>query len=104
MTDNKIEQITADGTTITVDDVEFKITPLTMKEFLKAQVIAEDKDQGAALMHMMHASLDEDLSKSDLRNAPAKLIMPLQDAVEEVNDFEDFFDEDEVQEALNKQQ
>lgn len=104
MTENKIEQITADGKTITVDDVEFKIKPLTMGEFLKSQVIAQNKDQGAALMHMIHSSLDEDLSKKDLENAPARLMMPLQNAVEEVNDFEDFFSEEEVQEALKKQQ
>jgi len=105
MTDNKLEQITADGTTIEIDDVEFDVKPLTMNEFLKAQIIGQNKDQGKALLHMLYQSLDEeDISKDDLRNAPAKLIGPLQEAVEDVNDFGDFFDEDEKQEALNKLQ
>lgn len=105
MTDNKIEQLVSNGKTITVDDVDFEVTPLTVKQFLHAQVIGENQDQGQALLQMLTDSLsEEDISKQDLQDAPAKLIKPLQDAVTEVNDFEDFFDEDEQQEALEKLQ
>lgn len=105
MTDEKIEQIVASGKTVTVDETDFKISPLTVKEFLKAQMIGQNQDQGKALLQMLHDSLkEEDISKDGLRDAPAKLIKPLQEAVTEVNDFEDFFDEDEQQEALEKLQ
>ncbi len=102
MTNEKIEQLVADGKTVEVDGVEFQVEPLTVNEFLKAQMISQNKDEGRALLHMLDASLDEDIDKQGLKEAPAKLIKPLQEAVTEVNDFEDFFDEEEQQEALEK--
>jgi hypothetical protein len=44
------------------------------------------------------------MTKEDIAGAPAKFMVPLQETVMEVNDFEDFFDEDEIQAAQNKLQ
>jgi len=105
MTNEKLEKLTAEGKTVEIDDVEFDVKPLTMKEFLKSQQIGQD-NQGEGLLEMLYHSLkkDEEITKQGLKEAPAKVLKPLQDAVNEVNDFEDFFDEDEKQEALNKLQ
>ena len=105
MTNEKLEKLTADGKTVEIDDVEFDVKPLTMKEFLKSQQIGQD-NQGEGLLEMLYHSLkkDEEITKQGLKDAPAKVLKPLQDAVNEVNDFEDFFDEDEKQEALKKLQ
>lgn len=105
MTNEKLEQLVADNKTIEIDGVEFTLNPLTVKQFTKAQLKGQN-DEAAALVEMMYYSLqeEEDLSREDLQNAPAKLLVPLQEAVMELNDFEDFFDEDEKQEALNKLQ
>jgi len=104
MVNEKLKQVAAQGKTIEIDGTDFRVEPMQTKDFLKAQIIGENKDKGAALIHMIHSSLDEDVDKTGLREAPAKVIMPLQTAIEEVNDFEDFFDEDEKQEALDKLQ
>jgi len=105
MTKNKIEQITSSGKTIEIDDVDFKINPITTKEFLKAQVISQSKDRGESVLYMMWKSLKaEDLDKQDIEDSPPKFMMSVQEAMEDVNDFEDFFSEDEQQEALNKLQ
>lgn len=104
MVNEKLEKIAANGQTVEIDDVSFEVKPLTTDQFLKAQIIGENQDQGKALIHMLTASLDEDINKQGLKEAPAKVLKPLQDAVTEVNDFEDFFSEDEKQEALNKLQ
>lgn len=105
MTNEKLQKITADGQTVEIDEVEFNVKPMTMKDFLKAQQVGQD-NQGEGLLEMLYHSLkkEEDITKQGLKEAPAKVLKPLQDAVNEVNDFEDFFDEDEKQEALNKLQ
>ena len=104
MTHDKIEQITAQNTSVEVDDVEFTINPLTTKEFLKAQVIGENKDEGEAMLHMLQQSLKEEgMSKEDVEEAPAKFTMAVQDAIEEVNDFEDFFEQDEMMDTEKQQ-
>lgn len=105
MTNEKLEQIAATGKTVEVDDVEFHVKPMKMKDFLKAQQVGQD-NAGEGLLEMLYHSLkeEEDISKDGLREAPAKLMKPLQDAVNEVNDFEDFFSEEEKQEALNRLQ
>ena len=104
MTHDKIEQITAQGTTVEIDGVNFKVNPLTTKEFLKAQVIGEQKDEGQAMLHMLQQSLKEEgMSKKDVEAAPAKFTMNIQDAIEEVNDFEDFFEQDEMMDTEKQQ-
>ena len=105
MTNEKIEQLVSDNKTIEIDDVEFEVNPLTTKQFLKTQVIGQNQDKGEAMLYMLDKSLEnEDINKQGIRDSPAKFVMALQDVVEEVNDFGDFFDEDEKQEALEKLQ
>lgn len=105
MTNEKLEQITADNKTIEIDGVEFTLTPLTNQQFLKAQMKGQS-DEAAGLTEMMYHALSEkeDIDREGIKNAPAKMLKPVQDALMEMNDFEDFFDEDEKQEALNKLQ
>jgi len=105
MTNEKIQKLVSQNEKISIDDVEFEINPLTVNDFLKAQMIGQNKDQGRALLQMMTDSLkNEDIDKQGLKEAPAKLLKHLQDAITEINDFEDFFSEDEKQEALEKLQ
>lgn len=103
MANEKLEQITASNKTFEVDGQSFTVNPLTVKQFTQAQLKGQN-DEGAALLEMFYFSLqqEEDISREDIKNAPAKFMVPLQDAVMEINDFEDFFDEDEIQEAHNK--
>lgn len=103
MTNEKLEQITADESTIEIDGVEFELAPLTNQQFLKAQMKGED-NQAAGLLEMMYYALrNEDIDRQGIKDAPAKVMKPIQDEIMEMNDFEDFFDEDDKQEALNKQ-
>jgi len=105
MTNEKIEQLVSENETVQIDDVNFEINPLNTKEFLKTQVIGQNQDKGEAMLYMLDKSLkNEDINKKGIREAPAKFVMAVQDTVEEVNDFGDFFDEDEKQEALEKLQ
>lgn len=105
MTNEKLEKIAAQGTKVKINDTEFEVNPLTVNQFVQAQMKGEKQDQGAALLEMLYHSLsNEDIDRNGLKNAPAKIIKPLQDAVTEVNDFEDFFNEEEKQEALSKLQ
>jgi len=105
MTNEKLERLAAQGKTVKIDDTEFEINPLTVNQFVQAQVKGQKQDEGAALMEMLYHSLEnEDIDRNGIKNAPAKIIKPLQEAVTEVNDFEDFFNEDEKQEALSKLQ
>jgi len=105
MTNEKIEQLVSDNVTVDIDGTSFEVNPITTKEFLKAQVIGNSQDQGEALMYMLDKSLkNEDVNKQGIRNSPAKFVMAIQDAVEEVNDFGDFFSEEDKQEALEKLQ
>jgi len=100
----KLEQITAEGKTITVDGVDFKINALTTEDFLKAQTIGSNQSERHAVMHLMTASLEEEgISKDELREAPLSLTAAVVEAIEEVNNLEDFFDEDEMQGALGEQ-
>jgi len=104
MTDNKIEQITADDRTIEVDGVEFTLSPLTNQQFLKAQMKGSEKEADG-LFEMMYFTLsqEQDIDRQGLKDAPAKLMQPVQEEMMEMNNFDDFFDEDEKQEALKKQ-
>lgn len=105
MAHDKLEQIEADNKTFTVDDTEFEVEPLTVKEFTRAQIKGQN-EEGIALRELFYHSLKntEGMTKEDIAGAPAKFMVPLQETVMEVNDFEDFFDEDEIQEAQNKLQ
>ena len=105
MTHDKLKQITADNKTFEVDGTEFEIEPLTVKSFTRAQMKGEE-NEGVALREMFYHSLKntEEMSREDIANAPAKFMVPLQEAVMEINDFEDFFDDDEIQEARQKLQ
>lgn len=104
MSNEKLERITASNKTIEVDGEQFTVNPLTVEQFAKSQLKGEE-NEAEALLEMMYFSLsqEEDISRQDLRDAPAKFLVPVQETVMELNDFEDFFDEDEIQEALNKQ-
>lgn len=103
MGNEKLEQIVADNKTFEVDGQTFEIEPLTVQEFTRAQLKGE-QDEGVALVEMFYHSLKdtEEMTRSDIKGAPAKFMVPLQEAVMEVNDFEDFFDKEEIQEARNK--
>jgi len=103
MANEKLEQITASNKTIEVEGVDFTLNPLSVRQFTQAQLKGED-NEAEALIEMMYFSLEEeeDISRKELREAPAKLLVPLQEAVMELNDFEDFFDEEDKQEALEK--
>lgn len=103
MTNEKLKQITADNETFKVEETQFEVKPLTVEEFTRAQMKGE-KDEGAALREMFYHSLKdtEGMSREDIAGAPAKFMVPLQETVMEINDFDDFFDEDEIQEAQNK--
>lgn len=105
MTNEKIEQITADNKTIDIDGTQFTINPLTVNEFLKAQLIGQNQNEKEALLEMFKYSLkEEDINKQGIKDAPAKFMQKVQNAVTEINDFEDFFEDEEKQEALNKLQ
>jgi len=103
MTNEKLERITAENKTIEIDGENFTVNPLTVQQFTQAQLKGED-NEAVALQEMFYYSLqeEEDISRDDIKQAPAKFMVALQDAVMELNDFEDFFDEDEIQEAQNK--
>lgn len=103
MSNEKLEQITAENKSFEVDGVEFTVNPLTVEQFTKSQLKGQN-DEGKALIEMFYHSLrdEEDITRQDLRDAPAKFMVPLQEAVMEVNDFEDFFSEEERQEALKE--
>jgi len=103
MANEKLEQITAENETFEIDGQEFTVNPLSVRQFTKAQLKGE-QDEGKALLEMFYYSLqeEEEMSRDDIANAPAKFMVPLQETVMEINDFEDFFSEEEKQEALNK--
>lgn len=105
MGNDKLEKITAENKTFEVDGETFTVNPLTVEQFTKSQIHGQN-DEGKALIEMFYYSLqeEEDITRQDLRDAPAKFMVPLQETVMEVNDFEDFFSEEEKQEALNKLQ
>lgn len=105
MTNDKLKRITADNKTIEISGEQFTVNPLTVGQFTKAQLKGED-NEAAALQEMFYYSLqeEEDISRQDIKDAPAKFMVKLQEVVMELNDFEDFFDEDEIQEARKKLQ
>jgi len=104
MTNEKLEQITADDRTIEVDGVEFTLSPLTNQQFLKAQMKGSEKEADG-LFEMMYFTLsqEQDIDRQGLKDAQAKIMQPVQEEMMEMNNFDDFFDEDEKQEALKKQ-
>jgi len=105
MVHEKIEQIRAENKSFEVDGTSFEVEPLTTKEFLAAQMKGED-DESQALREILYHSVNdtEGMNREDIDAAPAKFTVALQDVVMEVNDFEDFFDEAEIQEARQKLQ
>jgi len=95
--------VMAEPETVEYNDVEFTVSPMTVEEFGKAQMKGENS-QAAAIVEMIYHSLkkEEDIDRDGVRNAPIGVLAAVQDKIEEVNNIEDFFDEDEKQEALEK--
>jgi hypothetical protein len=101
MTNEKFEQIMCEPETVEHEGVEFTVTPMTVEDFGKVQMKGEG-NEAAALVEMVYQSLkdEEDIDRNGVRNAPIGVLAAVQDKIEEVNNIEDFFDEDEKQEAL----
>jgi len=89
--------------TVEYNDVEFTVSPLTVEEFGKAQMKGEN-NQAAAIIELIYHSLKkaEDIDRDGVREAPVGVLAAVQEKIEEVNNIEDFFDEEDKQEALNR--
>lgn len=96
---SKVQQITAQPTTITVLDQEFEIHPLENKEFLS--FIAQNKGRNQEggedemiidIVTMILQKDDSNITKEHVEEAPMALITKTVDAMEQVNGLEDFFE------------
>jgi len=103
MANEKFKQVMSEPETVEYNGVEFTVSPLTVEEFGKAQMKGEN-NQAAAIIELIYHSLkkEEDIDRDGVRGAPVGVLAAVQDKIEEVNNIEDFFDEDEKQEALNE--
>jgi len=96
---NKVQQITAQSTTIEVGGTEFEIHPLKNKEFLNyvAEKNNRNEEQSEAdtiisVITMILQKDDPSITEQDVADAPMALTTKTMEAMEQVNGLEDFFE------------
>jgi len=101
MVNEKLKKVTAEPESADYEGETFTIAPLKVKDFAKVQMKGENSES-QAVIELLYQSLKEheDIDRDGIREAPLGLLASVQEKIEEVNNLEDFFDEDERQEAL----
>lgn len=104
---SKIENLVAEPETVEVLGEEFMIHPLEGDELLKVMMMSDKGSDREAITQLVVKTLqkdDEDVTRSEVLEAPAALFMKTMQKLQEVNGLEDFFDEAEIEEAYSKQE
>lgn len=114
MARSKAEKVRAAPKTVTLEGVDengeeveisWEVRPLKGDEMLKLEDIPENQS-GKRLKHLVYESLKDDDPNLEKENCLSvfdfKHLEKVLQTIAEVNDLEDFFDEDEIKEALKE--
>jgi len=116
MARSKARQVRAPPETVTLEGVDedgnetevtWKIYALEGEELLKVEEFDEDEDSVEILEHMLYATLKKDdpnIEKDEVLNFDWPFLEQFLEAIGEVNDMPDFFDEEEIKKELQNRQ
>jgi len=100
----KPEEVTLEGVDPDGNDTEvtWKIYALDMDTLLEVESMPENANK-ERLQHILYNTLKQDdpnLEKDEVLQMDAGFIMTIMDKIGEVNGIEDFFDEEQIQQAM----
>lgn len=103
----KPEEVTLEGVDPNGNDTEitWKIHALDMDRLLEVETMPEDANK-KRLKHILYHTLkqdDENLEKDEVLEMDAQFVMAILEKIGEVNGIEDFFDEEQIQQAMENQ-
>lgn len=112
MSRSKAQQIAAQSKTVKLEgidpetgddnEVEFVIEPLEMQHLMQVQAIPENAAKKRLKEVLYHSLKDDDpnLEREHFEDFHFKFVNELLEVIGEVNGIEDFFSEEEIQQAM----